>query len=114
VALGDSITPGMGDPVQGRSCRGWAALLAAGLAPPGEVEFHNVAESGAQAVTLHSRQIPRALALRPHLASVVVGVNDTLRGSFNVTTVGAALADAIGALRAAGATVLTCRWPSCR
>ena len=44
AALGDSITAGYGDPVPG-GWRGWAALLAEGLAP--DVSFHNLAVSGA-------------------------------------------------------------------
>jgi hypothetical protein len=31
-----------------RRWQGWAALLAEGLGPPGQVEFHNLAELGAQ------------------------------------------------------------------
>ena len=38
VALGDSITAGYGDRMPGGGWRGWAALLAAGLAPPAELE----------------------------------------------------------------------------
>ena len=45
VALGDSITAGMGDPVPG-GWRGWAALLAGTLPQP---ELHNLATLGALA-----------------------------------------------------------------
>lgn len=111
AALGDSITLGMGDPLPSGGWRGWAALLGESLAPPGLVDFHNLAESGAQAVDLVVRQVPRALALRPHVASVVVGVNDTLRGTFDAARVSTALAEAVGVLRATGAIVLTARLP---
>ena len=40
VALGDSITVGIGDPAPGGGWRGWAALLA-GTVP--EPEVHNLA-----------------------------------------------------------------------
>ena len=47
VALGDSITVGMGDPApEGGGWRGWAALLAAGLQQP---VMHNLATLGALA-----------------------------------------------------------------
>ena len=52
VALGDSITVGLGDPMPDGTWRGWAALLAECLGAPGTVEFHNVAESGALSSTL--------------------------------------------------------------
>ncbi len=46
VALGDSLTEGVGDPV-GAGWRGWAALLAASLAEDSEhVRFTNLAVSG--------------------------------------------------------------------
>ena len=60
---------------------------------------------------MEREQLPRALELRPTLAAVVVGVNDTLRRDFAAGRVGAALAHSVGALSAAGATVLTMRLP---
>ena len=57
--------------------RGWAALLAERLGPPGAVEFHNLAELGAQSHTLASCQLPAAVELPPTIAAVIVGVNDT-------------------------------------
>ncbi|MFJ8192146.1 SGNH/GDSL hydrolase family protein [Streptomyces sp. NPDC096094] len=70
VALGDSLTEGVGDPVR-NGWRGWAALLAAGLAEE-PVEFTNLALSGAQARDVAERQLPAGLALRPDLVSVAV------------------------------------------
>ena len=117
VALGDSITLGVGDPVrvedQGtgrsqRAWRGWAALLADGLVDP---ELHIVAGNGACSVDVERVQLPQALQLRPDIASVVVGVNDTLRPNFDAQRIGTAAAHTIGALRACGAQVLTMRLP---
>ena len=96
AALGDSITLGVGDPVRParpagpawadrpvrgrRGWRGWAALLAEGLNEPG---LHNLAVNGACMADVERDQLPRALQLRPDIASVVVGVNDTLRPNFD-------------------------------
>jgi lysophospholipase L1-like esterase len=107
VALGDSITAGVGDPIPGGGWRGWAALLAPAL----EAELHNLATSGALSEDVEREQLPRALELRPDLAAVVVGCNDTLRRTFDPARFGAAVAHSVGALRAAGATVLTMRLP---
>jgi lysophospholipase L1-like esterase len=123
VALGDSITVGLGDAVPDRArlgvstavagssheWRGWATLLAEAFGPA--VEYHNLAELGAQSHTLAARQLPVALALRPTVAAVVVGVNDTLRGSFHIGRTGAALSRTIRELRAVDAHVLTCSLP---
>ena len=108
VALGDSITLGMGDPVPGRGWRCWAALLAEGLPDP---VFHNLAASGALSADVAHEQLPRALALRPDLASVVVGINDTLRGGFDPARLRVSVTTAVAALQAAGAVVLTMRLP---
>ena len=111
TALGDSITLGLGDPRPtgtGGGWRGWAVFLAEGL-PGGQL--HNLATTGAQAADVERTQLPRALELRPDVASVVVGINDTLRRGFDVERVHGALAHVIGSLSAAGAVVLTMRLP---
>lgn len=119
VALGDSITIGIGDPVRlepapgergrgRRGWRGWAVLLAEGLPDP---VLHIVAGNGACMADLEREQLPKALQLRPDVASVVIGVNDTLRPNFDADRIAAAAAHTVGALRAAGADVLTIRLP---
>jgi lysophospholipase L1-like esterase len=111
AALGDSITVGLGDPAPGGGWRGWAALLARSLAPEGRAEFHNFADCGALARDVAARQLPQALRLRPDFAAVVVGVNDTLRDTFDAAAIGRALDETVGALRSIGAVVLTTRLP---
>jgi hypothetical protein len=56
-------------------------------------------------------QLPAAAELRPDVASVVVGINDTLRGDFDAERTGAAVGRTVAALRASGAQVLTMRLP---
>jgi lysophospholipase L1-like esterase len=108
AALGDSITLGLGDPAPAGGWRGWAVFLAEGL-PAGQL--HNLATTGAKATDVERTQLPRALELRPDVASVVVGINDTLRQGFDPARIQAALSHVIGALSAAGAVVLTMRLP---
>lgn len=111
AALGDSVTVGLGDPMPGGGWRGWTVLLAESLAPPGRLELTNLARSGALARDVAADQLPRALAGRPTVASVVVGVNDTLRGDFRLCAIAADLETAIGRLRGSGALVLTTSLP---
>jgi lysophospholipase L1-like esterase len=108
VTLGDSITLGLGDPQPEGGWRGWARLLAEGLPRP---ELHNLAANGAQARHVEHDQLPTALLLRPHVASVVVGINDTLRAGFDPARTGQATARTVDALTAQGAVVLTLRLP---
>ncbi|WP_199547965.1 SGNH/GDSL hydrolase family protein [Streptomyces sp. N35] len=111
AALGDSLTEGVGDPV-GETWRGWAALLAPALGP-GElaVEFRNFAVSGAQTRDVLERQAPDALAFAPDVVSVVVGVNDTLRCTFDIHAVAARLDTVYREFTARGAVLLTACLP---
>jgi lysophospholipase L1-like esterase len=122
VALGDSITLGIGDPVRlapapderrgrgkgRRGWRGWAVLLTDGLVDP---DLHILAGNGAMWADVERDQLPAALQLRPDIASVVIGVNDTLRPNFDTDRIANSAAHTIGALRACGAEVLTMRLP---
>ena len=107
AALGDSVTSGYGDPMPGGGWRGWAVLLAETLG----CELHNLAVSGARIGDVADRQLPAALDLRPTHASVLVGMNDTLRGDFDPVALGYRLTDMVERLTAGGATVMTARLP---
>ncbi|MFJ7906844.1 SGNH/GDSL hydrolase family protein [Kitasatospora sp. NPDC096204] len=111
VALGDSLTEGVGDQV-GEGWRGWAAVLAESLAPEGRsVEFTNLAYSGALTTELTTRQLPGAIARRPQLAAVVVGGNDTLRTGFDIRRATLELDATMGELSGHGARLLTACLP---
>ncbi|GAA3782561.1 SGNH/GDSL hydrolase family protein [Streptomyces coacervatus] len=109
VALGDSLTEGVGDPVAD-GWRGWAALLAGGLAEE-PVEFTNLAVSGAQTREVLEQQTPAGLALKPDVVSVVIGVNDTLRCTFDIHAVAERLDKVYAAFTKQGATLLTACLP---
>ncbi|MFC8130310.1 SGNH/GDSL hydrolase family protein [Streptomyces sp. NPDC057302] len=107
VAMGDSLTEGIGDPVE-EGWRGWAALLAPSC---GDVAFRNLAVSGAQTDDVLNRQLPEALELRPDLVSVIVGVNDTLRCTFDIGAVATRLDETYGACARQGAQLVTACLP---
>jgi lysophospholipase L1-like esterase len=111
AALGDSVTVGLGDPRPDGGWRGWAALLAESMAPPGGLELGNFAQCGALVEDVATGQLHRALAQRPSHASVLVGVNDTLRGDFRLAPIAARLEETVVALRRTGAVVLTANLP---
>ena len=75
------------------------------------MELCNLARSGALVRDVASEQLPRALSVRPALASVLVGVNDTLRGKFDPGAVAADLENIVAALQHAGTVVLTASLP---
>ncbi|WEB43881.1 SGNH/GDSL hydrolase family protein [Streptomyces yunnanensis] len=112
VALGDSLTEGLGDPVAGGGWRGWAALLADALGErPGGVGLVNLARSGALADEVAREQLPVARELAPRFASLLAGANDTLRAAFAIERVAAALDRTHGTLSADGTVVLTACLP---
>ena len=109
AALGDSSTYGIGDPVPG-GWRGWARLLADAIGTTHDVSFCNLAVSGAVVADVRHRQLPEALAHRPDLASLVVGVNDTMRSTWDPPRIRAELTETAAALAESGALLLTARF----
>ena len=65
VALGDSTTVGLGDPVPGRRWRGFGPLLADSLSGPNQVDCVNLSFSGARANCVRTQQLPQALRAKP-------------------------------------------------
>jgi lysophospholipase L1-like esterase len=107
AALGDSITVGMGDPVPG-GWRGFVPLLAESL---GEVQLRNFSYAGAQTADVARTQLQAAKPWRPHVATVLVGVNDTLRGSFDIGFTAARFWEAVHGLCEAGTVVVAACLP---
>ncbi len=108
VAVGDSLSEGLGDPLEGGATRGWAALLAGHLraVEPG-LEFTNLAVRGY--LTRHAirHQLRPALAARPDLVSVFIGGNDVLmRRTFEPETFARELAQLVEPFAVPGVTVV--------
>lgn len=82
AALGDSVTYGLGDACS-HGCRGWARILADALAQNHDLSFCNTARPGATVSDVRVGQLESAVAHRPHLTSLVVGLNDTMRSDWN-------------------------------
>lgn len=81
VAIGDSFTEGVGDERPDGSVRGWADLVAQGLADAtGQpIQYANFAIRGRLLAPIIAEQLEPALALRPTLVSFNGGGNDMLR-----------------------------------
>jgi lysophospholipase L1-like esterase len=123
VALGDSTTVGVGDPLGGKEVsrsgagalpgqgwRGWAALLAEALDSSHTVTFANLASSGATAPQVAGHQLPSSGGDRVDLASLIVGVNDTMRSTFDPLQIRDCLHECAAELTRRGALLLTVRF----
>jgi len=109
AALGDSATHGVGDPAD-EGWRGWARILAGSIADYHDVSFCNLAVTGATAADVRHNQLREALAHRPNVASLVVGLNDTMRSSWDPAQVREDLLHIAGSLADQGALLLTARF----
>ena len=112
VALGDSLTEGKGDIYPDGRLRGFADMLAVSLrrVDPG-VSYANLARPSVRAAEVRAQQLPAALALRPDLATVIIGLNDVIALRTDADRVGAELEAVVEGLRGAGCTVLTATLP---
>ncbi len=113
IAIGDSQTEGLWDGNDAVGFLGFADRLAALLDShyPG-LHYANLAIRGKLVADVLREQVPRALAMRPDLITVCVGMNDVIqpgrafgRAVTDLEYVYAALADA-------GATVVTTTFPN--
>ncbi|MFD2494386.1 SGNH/GDSL hydrolase family protein [Amycolatopsis jiangsuensis] len=110
VVLGDSTAVGLGDPLPRRG--GWRGVgpFVADALGVGDDGYLNPSFAGARMRCVRTEQLPRALAHRPDVALLVVGMNDTLRPDFDADRVAADLTEVVRALAAAGTTVLPVRF----
>lgn len=113
VALGDSLTEGVGDPVAGRGqLRGWADRLVQTLRTlDPQLRYWNLARRSLRTAEVREEQLGLALELKPDLASAAVGMNDILAPNFDAGSYGRELIAIVRPLRRAGATVLMGSFP---
>ena len=108
VALGDSITASVGDSVPGIESLRWADRIAHALrrTNPG-LRYENLAQAGHTTQDIHTRQYPKAEALRPDLVSILSGGNDVLSPHWSPAQYRDALETLFRAFRKQGATVIS-------
>lgn len=109
VALGDSASCGVGDPTPG-GWRGWARILADAIAIDHHVSFCKLAVPGATVADVRRKQLSEALDHRPVIASLVVGLNDVMRSTWDPEQIREDLLHCAGELARQGALVITVRY----
>lgn len=109
AALGDSASCGVGDPTP-QGWRGWAQILAEAIAVEHYVSFCKLAVPGAVVSDVRRSQLDAAVAHRPLVASLVVGLNDVLRSTWNPHQVRADLLYCAERLARQGTMLITVRF----
>lgn len=109
AVLGDSASCGVGDPTP-EGWRGWARILADAIGRAHHVSFCNLAVPGAVVADVRRDQLDEALAHRPVIASLVVGLNDVLRSTWEPGRIRADLLHCARELARQGALVVTLRF----
>lgn len=109
AAIGDSFTEGVGDELADGTTRGWADLVAVGLAraaAPEPVGYANLAIRGRRLTPIVAEQVDAAVALGAELVSFNGGGNDLLRPRVTLSQLAEDTWTAVERLRAGGAHVL--------
>lgn len=114
VAVGDSQSEGIGDPLDARATRHGGLVNRLGEAwravPGVDFPLTNLAVAGATLAEMRDHQLQPALAARPDLVIVIGGVNDA-RHDTPTEEITAAYGEIVSAFLAGGATVVTSRHP---
>lgn len=111
AAIGDSFTEGMGDELPDGTPRGWADLVALGLAAAHAAAggsgfgYANFAIRGRLLGPIVAEQLDPAIALRPELLTINGGGNDIMRPKVSVASTADRLVAAAERATAAGIPV---------
>jgi len=108
VAVGDSFTEGVGDELPDGRVRGWADLVAIGLAHASDepVGYANLAIRGRLLAPIATEQMDAAIALHPALISINGGGNDIMRPRVTISSIADQLVDAAARAAAEGIHVV--------
>ena len=108
VAIGDSFTEGVGDELPDGRVRGWADLVALGLAIAAArpVHYANLAIRGRKLGPIVGEQLDAAIAMHPQLLSINGGGNDIMRPRVSIDEVASRTTEAVHKATAAGIHVL--------
>ena len=109
VAIGDSFTEGIGDPIPGTvdDHRGWADRVAEVLGSQvDDFAYANLAVRGKLIAQIIADQVEPALALTPDLITFSAGGNDVIRPGSDPDAVAQLFEDAVVRLSSSGATLV--------
>jgi lysophospholipase L1-like esterase len=108
AALGDSVTEGVGDPVEGYPTGGWCQMLVDALRMVrSDLEYHNFGRRYLTTRQIRETQLGPALELEPDLVTLLAGGNDVLEQDLDLPATEAEFERIVSAFTERGATVVT-------
>ncbi len=109
VAIGDSLTEGIGDEVEGVALKSWVEHFAQLHEP--HLTYTNLAKRGLLAKEIRVTQLEAAIELKPDLVSLIAGANDILKGHWNATVYKKEMEDMLETLTNLGAKIIIANLP---
>ncbi|MFE8698374.1 SGNH/GDSL hydrolase family protein [Cytobacillus sp. FJAT-53684] len=109
VAMGDSLTVGIGDEVEGIKLSSWVHTFAQLHSPP--FLSTNLAKRGLLTKEVRMTQLEKALTLQADIVSLITGANDILKGRWNRNEYKDEMEHMIDALSKTGATIIIGNMP---
>ncbi|MBP2242766.1 lysophospholipase L1-like esterase [Cytobacillus eiseniae] len=109
VAMGDSLTVGVGDEVEGFPRSSWVDTFAQMHSPP--FLATNLAKRGLVTKEVRMTQLEKALTLQADLVSLITGANDILKEQWNRNEYKNEMEHMIDALSQTGATIIIGNMP---
>jgi lysophospholipase L1-like esterase len=115
IAIGDSVTAGTGDPVQGMEMHGWTDGLADWLATqnPG-FTYTNLGWAGSTTRDVLRNQLPLVLEGQPDLVSVTTGANDARDPAWTLNAFTREFNALLQPIADQGTVILTMTYPGLR
>lgn len=112
VALGDSFTEGVGEPVEGLVLKSSIDHMASAMrrSRP-DLSYTNLAKRGLTAREVREQQLGAALALSPDFVSIIAGANDAFKGQWQADRYEHEMRTMLEAFREAETTLFMASWP---
>lgn len=108
VALGDSMTEGIGDEVNGIKKKSWPTYIAEFF----NIEkFSNLAKSGLRSDEIYKEQLETALSMNPDIVSIMAGGNDFIQRKWNAKSYREIMDKMISKFTENGIIVITSNFP---
>lgn len=109
VAMGDSLTEGVGDEVGEMPVASWAWHLITHYETT--LNYTNIAKRGLLTKEIRLTQLEEAIELQPDLVSIIAGANDILKGKWDKVEYRAEMEEMIKEMNDLGATIIVANQP---